>query len=186
MASFDTHDTSPGTTAYVFDDGTDLWQGMIFQASASYTLTDLEVSVELQAGAAAYTLTAALYSVSGGHPNAELTSGTLDVSSLTGTPEWKKVEMSSPYDVVSGTDYAIVLKHSTADNLGWLRSNASYANGNREQTANEGSSWSSFTQDLLFRTYGYSAVPSDSKYKRKLAAVANEEFWYESSSGTMT
>ncbi|KKN77438.1 hypothetical protein LCGC14_0359970 [marine sediment metagenome] len=185
---YDSWENTSTQSSKTFDDGTEFLQGMVFTASANYAITSIEVFITGTLGTAAV-LTGEIYAIDGSdHPTGSaLASGTLDVSDLNSVFVWKKVTFSSSYNLTSGTKYAIVLTHSTADNLLWRNAagGGGYPDGNNVYSSDSGSSWITHTPDQNFKTYGTASTPVDMTYTKKLVAIANDEVWYESSAGTM-
>jgi len=117
----------------------------------------------------------------------------VDCSAITTSTagEWVTFTFTSSYSLSAGVTYAIVARSdsSTIDNaIRWEvdTNSPSYANGQTATSINAGSSWSTTGYDTNFRAYGdVITVPTDKTYSKKLIAIARNEVWYESTSGTM-
>ena len=178
----------------------DQWHAQTFTPSTSHII--LEIDLKLYRIGSPGIATFGIYGTDGsGHPDtsgAALASGTTDVDTLTTNVagEWRKITLGAGTELTASTKYAIVA--NTAPPSGHLRwaqdaADASYAGGNHETTANAGSTWATQSgADLGFKEYGGSVILADNppianvSYSKKLVVIGANEFWYESSAGTMS
>ncbi len=184
----DYYDTS-GTNDYVIYG--DEWEAQVFTASASYTI--LSVKVRLKRTNTLGTVTVSIRAISASKPSgADLCVGTVDCSAISTASGGELVEFTftTSYALVAGTQYAIVVRALDADAsnyVNWVAATGNpYANGGESDSSDGGVVWDSIsTADLRFETYGPFAPPVDKTYSKALVAIANNEFWYETSAGTM-
>lgn len=89
--------------------------GHVFSAASSYALASVTFNL-LRQGSPTGNLRAALYAISGGLPTGAplATSANLDVSTISTSQTDYVFSFTSPYSVVSGTDYAVVLETNGA------------------------------------------------------------------------
>ncbi|KKL59469.1 hypothetical protein LCGC14_2215030 [marine sediment metagenome] len=119
-----------------------------------------------------------------------LTSGTFDSATLVTSPTWAQYEITfdAAYDVLTGVEYALIMKLAGADGANWVtwQTDDTSPSDYLEFSTNAGSSWAVYaTHSHRFETWGSDPVPTDKTYSRMLVAVSNQEVWYESSVGTM-
>jgi len=168
------------------------WYAQTFTASQDYIITSVEIKMYREGNPG--TLTVGLRATdAGGEPTgSDLTSGQLDSSTITTDTngEWVKIVFDNGYTLSQGTVYAIVVRTATGNSSNEIRirinTSNPYADGAMDFSNDSGSSWTGLqTNDFLLKTYGESPVPSDRVYSKKLVAIGNNSFWYESSLGTM-
>jgi len=189
--------TAEPYNALTLDNAND-WAGQSFTTTVPFSLSRIDIWIRKLSGDNVGTIIVALYAVDGsGHPTGvALASGTIDDSAISdSTYAWIPCTLSSAYNVSASTKYAIVV-HGTALDASnviiWSYDDngsgaSDFAGGDLEWSTNGGSSWSTTTTgDLLFRCYGNIAPSSDKTYSRALIAIGNHEFWYESSTSTLT
>lgn len=145
-----------GTTTILF--------GQTFTAGSSYRLTQLSVRLGRYIYNPAATITVNLYAVDGDHKptGASLASTTKSIKSLPdlngfaahfGCSPWSVFTFGTPYEVSSGTEYAIVFSCDLASLVGWT-GETSLSSGYALYSANTGSSWTTFDGwDFTFQTY---------------------------------
>jgi hypothetical protein len=129
-----------------------------FTASTGYSCTG--VKLKLVRNGTPGTVAIKLYATDGSSKptGAALASGTYDGDTLPahGAGNWVSVTWASPYTVVSGTKYAIVVNitgGSTAQYVGWRYDStaASYTGGTYIASADSGASWTlTSTADFMF------------------------------------
>jgi hypothetical protein len=177
------------------------WAFQSFTTTIGYTLSRIDFWIAKNVGGSIGTLTVELYaSDGGGEPTGVLlATGTIAnaVVGDTSSYAWVPCTLSSPYDLSSSTKYCIILRGvslSGANYIIWSYDDdgfgvSDFAGGDQGWSINSGSTWSiDTTQDQLFRCYGSSSAgtPALKTYSKKLLAIANNELWQESSSGTMS
>lgn len=163
MALQDFYNTGANTFHAAY--GANVFTGQTFTAGATYSI--VKVSLLLYRTGTPDTVTVELQSTSSGLPtNTILASGTTDGNTLTtsSSGEWREITFSVPYNITSGTVYAIVIKAltgtGTSDAVNWRADNTpGLAGGIYVFSNNGGSTWANFAHDMLFETY--SADPID-------------------------
>ncbi|MBW8002540.1 MAG: hypothetical protein FVQ80_11040 [Planctomycetes bacterium] len=178
------------------------WQAQVFTAGSTVIAIGVDLSLYATSGSTA-TLTIALYPTNGsGEPDtsaAALASKTFAASALTSLANrpnpWITADFTTNPTIVSGTKYAIVVSSDTNEvKVKMNRStdpNSPYTGGEAWSTADSGSTWtvvSGGAADFAFKLYVFNTVgvtPSDLNYDKHLVAVASNEVWWESTSGTM-
>jgi len=151
-----------------------------FKAGANYNINSVKLKLT-NASVGTGTLTIGIYAVSGGEPSgAALTTGNMDLSTMSLGSAWYEITLSSPTALTSGAEYAIVASSAdNSENVSWLKSDGNYTNG-KAGYARDGGEWlMSDTTDLLFETYDDFSPPVDIITYKRLVAVGNNEFWYE-------
>lgn len=137
------------------------WRGQTFTASDTYSISS--VKLLLYKSGTPGTVTVSIRAVDGtGKPTGDdLCSGTTDGDTLPGNVapyEWREITFSAAYSLISGTQYAIVVR-SSGSSLGWRRDTTapSYAGGQSALSSNSGGTWTlTSTIDYMFETYGTS------------------------------
>jgi hypothetical protein len=142
------------------------WRAQTFTASASYTLSSVELRMYRNSGNTPGVITVSIRATDGsGFPTGDdLCIGTTDGDSLPivfilSEAEWRNVKFNVPIILSSGTKYAICVRtteNSASDTAMWVSDNTdSYAGGRDVNSTDEGVTWSfpGISNDLLFRTY---------------------------------
>ncbi len=119
-------------------------------------------------------------------------SGTTNGNTLTDSSvgEWREIVFSAPFQVASGTDYAIVVHAASANNSTnkihvWSDGSTPGAAGDFTISSDLGSSWLDFSAsfDLYYEVWGEGAIPPSSgpdiTQIRKLVAAAANTILYE-------
>lgn len=143
-----------------------LWRAQTFTPSTAHT--SKSVKFKLFRGGSPGTLTVSIRATDGsGHPSGtDLCSGTYNGDTLgvgASNAAWVEITLTTTYALVADTKYAIVLKATSgdADNYVACRehiNSPTYTGGNREYSADSGSSWSStLGSDMMFEDWG---IPS--------------------------
>jgi len=144
-----------------------IWRvAQTFTASASYDIVAIRLGLSIGAGADPGNVTISIRATDGdGKPTGgDLAALTFDGSTLTNNVNGETTVrlFDSPYSLVAGTVYAIVLRKDSIQELGGLRyykktTVGGYADGKHLSSFDEGSTWSpsDFT-DWKFATYGES------------------------------
>ncbi len=158
-------------------------------ASNNYPATLLKVFV-YRVGSPG-SVNVSLWSVSSGDPSVSLGSGTFDGDVITDSTagEWVSITLNTSVDIISGTTYAVVLDDASSDvsnYIAWMADDENgYADGLYKWSPDSGANWNDqAADDLLFEIWG-SDFPTDKRYSNRLWAVGSNEFWYESTPGTM-
>jgi len=143
------------------------WVAQTFTASGSYSISSVKL-LAYRVGTVSL-LTVSLRDTTAGSPSgADITSGTLDISTLSTSASgvWVEVVFSTPYALSSGTQYAIVIRTNGANStncMRWRRDQTSptYAGGLVAFSSDSGSTWdiTSFAgSDGMFETYSPDVV----------------------------
>lgn len=113
-----------------------------------------------------------LYAVDGsGKPTGSaLATETLTATSIgTTNYRWKTFTLSSPLTVTPGTEYAIVVDVVSGDAsnyVGWIHgSGNTYSGGQAWNSADAGSTWTSFANDFCFRVWSYETQTAGQVYQ---------------------
>ncbi len=126
--------------------------------------------------------------------SATLDGNTFQIAAIDGGPgtsvqSWL---FSTPVPLSAGVRYALVILVAgpNACRMEFNNEGNPYANGHSHRSNDNGSTWLQHANDdLYFKEFGplniVDVTPSDVNYTKQLTAVANDEFWYESSAGTM-
>jgi hypothetical protein len=136
------------------------WQAQTFKATSGHTVTSVKIKVGRNGSPG--TVTVGIRNTSGAHPGStEYTSGTINGNSFTTIPTYTWYEISvTEYTLTSGTVYAIVVRAPSGSSSNWGdwrmdHTSPTYGDGNREESADSGSSWTSYTvDDLMFEVWG--------------------------------
>jgi hypothetical protein len=151
--SYNTGDTSQAVLSV-----TNVWYAQLFLTTSAYTISSVKLKLFRDVGVTG-TLTASIRATSGSNPTGgDLTSGTLDISTLgTSAPgAWHEITLT-PYALSDATTYAIVLRDDTSGATYWRANFANgYASGLLRLSSNSGSSWGSYASDnadAMFETY---------------------------------
>ena len=141
------------------------WTAQTFNATADHSVTS--VKLLLYRYGFPGTVTVSIRATDGsGHPTgSDLTSGTIDGNTLTTAPWglWYEIALS-PYDLTSGTKYAIVVRAPSGNLTDYLRwsyddSAPTYAGGNFEASSDSGTNWTTYAdKDFMFEVWGESTV----------------------------
>jgi len=142
------------------------WGAQTFTPATAHKITS--VKLKLCRYGSPGTITVGIRATDGsGHPTgSDLCSGTTDGNTLPVTPsnEWREITLGAGYNLSASTKYAIVARAPGGDltnQFKWYRdaSSPTYANGNQEDSADSGSSWTSQTAaDFMFEDWGEPAV----------------------------
>jgi len=134
-----------------------VWNGQVWTASQSYTLTSVKVLIYRVFTPS--TVTVHIRNASGYLPTgADLASETFDGDTLTtsSSGEWKEITFNPTVSITTGQQYAIIL--SAADYyLEWRVDDIvpSYTGGQRVGSTDSGSSWTGYNgDDFMFEIYG--------------------------------
>jgi len=140
------------------------WRAQTFTASSTYSITSVKLLLHKFA-AVVGTITVSIRAVDGANKptGADLVSGTTDGDTLTADAagEWREITFDTPYVLVNGVTYAIVIRALTSfanNSLAWRfdSSSPSYIDGTYVGSINSGSTWTINTGiDFMFETYGY-------------------------------
>lgn len=159
--TLDQQQTTVGSTGNAITSTT--WEAQSFVPALSGTLT--RIDLDLFCSGCSGTdpaLTVEVRTTSGGSPTSTVLATTTVPGFSSGAPSFYSAIFSSPATLTSGTTYAYVLRLGTDRATGTyaaLRSNNNqYANGAQLISTNGGSSWSSQSTDLGFKTYMTTSV----------------------------
>src|SRR3990167_3611749 len=150
---------SPGTPNNYADIYGANWRATNFTAGSSYSMTAAGLWL-YKVGSPAGTVTVHLRAtdVTGKPTGSDLASGTIAVSSIATTPgDIYEVTFGTPYDVSSGTKYAIVVNWDGSDVVTILfRYDSPVSGPPRIDSADSGSTWGtpSTTVGVYFSTWG--------------------------------
>lgn len=150
-------------TAFYYASKT-VWSAQTFTPSSSYSINSVRVKMfRITSKPLPGTVTVSIRATSASKPTgADLASGTFDGDGLgTGTDtnasEWREVVLSSPLSLTAGTQYAIVVRATAADDtdeVGWASvTGGGYTGGAGNISSTSGVDWSTQTYDFLFETY---------------------------------
>lgn len=140
------------------------WRAQTFTAESDHSVTS--VKLQIWRSGLPGTVTVSIRATDGsGHPaGSDLTSGTINGNTLTTTPGWYEIALTS-YNLTSGTKYAIVVRAPSGNLTNYLRwgfdqSSPTYAGGNYEYSGDSGSTWTSNTdRDFMFEVWGEPPPP---------------------------
>lgn len=189
-------DSFTGSPSSAPNFGLATWQAMKFTASSNYVLETIDL-VMYDTAAADTDIGVELWGVTGGgDPNSadvKAVCAPVNTSTISATfpsETYTTFTFTTSFTLLSGTDYAIVASAPAVTNSAmFAKDDAGYATGSPYQSINSGVAWSGTSDDFLFKANGtfdpIGVTPADVSYSKKLVAVANNELWYESSSGTM-
>jgi hypothetical protein len=190
--------TAEPYSALTLNDSDD-WAGQSFTTTVGYSITRIDTYCRKDNGDNVGTLTFAIYSVDGsGHPNTLLATGSVDDADVPDADAgyaWVSCTLASSYNLSSTTKYCVVFHGASLSGSNVLRcsrdddgaGSSDFAGGDRENSVDGGSSWSTdTTDDLLFRCYGDNIPISDKIYSKNLIAISNHEVWYQTDDTTMT
>ncbi len=193
MSLQDSFTGTPNAGATNFGGAT--WQAQTFTASSTYSFDTVDL-VFYDGGGADADVTVELWGVDGSNkPNPSdikatctaISSGLMIASYPSET--YTTFTFITPFDVNSGTMYAIVWKAPDETNAAQAAKNNAGYTGAPHQSSNSGVDWSATADDYLFKANGIfnsiNVTPSDTNYTKQLVAIANDEVWHESSAGTM-
>jgi hypothetical protein len=113
----------------------------------------------------------------------DLASGTTDGDTLSQAPTWEEREITfgSPYALTSGTEYAIIVRATSAlyNTVYWnVDYENNYANGVRFTSSDSGSSWSEDTgNDCWFKTKAAAVIKEDGSFAEADLAGPDESFY---------
>ena len=129
-----------------------------FTAESNHTVSSVKLKMYYVINNSG-TLTVSIKATSGGLPTgSDLASGSRLVQGMSNTSpgEWYEITMDTPYDLVSGTVYAIVITATDAS-LGVREdeTSPSYSGGNEVLSTDSGANWTAYTgRDLMFEIWG--------------------------------
>jgi len=180
------------TTGYGIIDAT-YWHDQTWIATGTYRITSIKVKIYRGGNPGTVTVSIRNADQTWHKPTgSDLASGTTNGDTLTTDTagEWREITLDTPYTVVSGTEYAIVLRAAgTNPNVIYWRGIGSngYATGWFSTSSNSGVTWANggTSRDYMFELYGLRMGGLDKTFSRSLVAIGNNELWYESSAGTM-
>jgi len=139
------------------------WEAQTFTPSIDHIVSSVKVKLSKGAGTTG-TITASIFDTDANDKptGSALCSGTLDSSGVTTDAEgdWYEITFSTTELLLSGAIYALALKNSTDDPtkaMVWRRdgSDPSYTGGMRHTTADEGSTWTAYSDDdFMFEEWG--------------------------------
>jgi hypothetical protein len=137
------------------------WGYQTFTPTRSHRLDYVSLYLYKQ-GVPNYTVTISLHNVDGNHKPAgpAVCSSTFAASSLTTTATWREYRFGAGYQVLAGTEYAIVMSGSGGDsaNKVIVRTNATggYAGGLCGLSSNSGATWQTLSaEDIAFKEGQY-------------------------------
>ncbi len=171
------------------------WVSQSFSNAISHTITYVELLMHRSGSGGNATVSIRATDGADLPTGADLcVSAAVDCSAITTNTngEWVTFTFTSSYDLVGNTTYAIVARADSviANAVRWENDTTSptYANGRTAISSDSGSSWTlPAERDAIFRCYGdITTIPSDKTYTKRLVAIAGNEFWYESTPGTMS
>jgi uncharacterized repeat protein (TIGR01451 family) len=170
--SLDQQNTTLGSYGEVFS--STQWNAQTFTAGASGPLTRIDLNLYCYlCSATPPVIAVSLRATSGGMPTgADLAPAAALSLSASGVPTWLTATFTTPPTVSSGTQYAIVIRPTTAfamgtlafsDSSGGSTGNDSYSRGQLLYSTNSGSAWSvqligGVSVDGGFKTYVGSGV----------------------------
>ncbi len=172
----------------------DNWVSQSFFDAISHTITYVQLLMHRDGSGGNVTVSIRATDGADSPSGADLcVSAAVDCSAITtndAVGEWVTFTFTSSYQLIGGTTYAIVARGDSviANAARWETDTASptYANGQTATSDDAGSSWTTSAYDNIFRCYGdITTIPVDKTYSKKLVAIAGNEFWYETSAGTM-
>lgn len=183
-----------GTYPTDFDNGSLIWDSgfdsvaRVFQASASYDAYG--VSVPVTRANTPGTITVELYAVDGSDKptGAALATGTFD-GDLQGTSTsitWADVTFASPYSLVSGTKYAIVMTDTSPDGtnaIAWWREFDPVGEEKSWTTTDSGATWDLLgtvpSPDALgFGVFTLQIIPGDKRVSRYIVSFCSNKVFY--------
>ena len=138
------------------------WLAYFFQAESNHTIEKVHLYITRTGSPGTVTISLYPNEGSGNHKpvigGGALTTGTINGNTLvTSIGEWKEFEVT-PYSLISGTWYSIVLKATSGDVsncVNWWGTNDDVAPEKwRHSSNNEGVNWYSGAFDLTFKIYG--------------------------------
>lgn len=142
------------------------WHAQTFTAESSHSvcLVKLKIYRLNNPGQLIVSIRATDYN---GHPTGpDLAVGTTDGNTLTTNEsgEWREITFPTPYNLVGGTKYAIVVRAPSGGGgnvVKWLHdAEGTYAGGNREASGDSGNTWqSTLSADYMFEVYACEAEP---------------------------
>jgi hypothetical protein len=145
-----------------------LWDAQTFTAGSSNYICAVRLSLK-KTGTPSGAITVSLRATSSHLPTgADLVSSVTsrDISTLTTSYVNYLFAFATPYPLVSGTEYAIVVRCTGADvtdQLSWQEKTVGgYANGNAANSTDSGANWSTGTTDRNMITYYASGTASTS------------------------
>lgn len=170
--------------------------GQIFTASSNYYISS--VKLLLYRIGSPGTITVELQSVSNNFPsNTILISGTTDGDTLTtnSSGEWREITFSSSYLLISGTQYAVVIRDNgdVFNGAQWRIDDSSptYSGGSLVNSIDSGTNWGYpfgggiDSRDCMFETYGVNYLDFSANeanfvtYRRLVIATNNNKIFYE-------
>lgn len=155
------------TTLSFFQDSitSTAWLAQTFIPTVTGKLTQIQVQSALAAAGVTGTMTVEIRNTVSGSPGATVI-GSANITNISGTTNaWYSANFTTPPDLNSGTQYAIVLRGVSGGPYRAVRgNNNSYANGAWFSSTNSGGSWGAAqTTDLAFQTFmstGYASSGS--------------------------
>lgn len=170
----------------------DEWKAQTFIAQHTYEAESIKVYLNAHTGTPTGTVTVSLYATNpaNGLPDSVASSGTLAIGSVTESA-WNTFTLSSSVMITAETIYAVVVSLSAgnaANCINWFydQSGEGFPGQTRSESDDGGTSWEAKTGDMLFQVWGSVSYTYEGSPRSKAFAVGNDEFWYESTSGTLT
>lgn len=203
MSTFDKYEAADFLTHF----GDFLWLAQTFIATENYQCTQIEIVIldTFDNVDDADTYTVELWGIDGSRKplvtdiKSTCTPVAQKVSDLAGwkfgniPPKiWQTFTLDTPTDLLNGTEYAVVIIGNNSSGIASVSTDSTelYTNGIGWKTADDGSTWTAANRSADFRMNGVfnpsTVTPTDLKHDKKLVAVANNELWYESTSGVMS
>jgi len=160
----------------------DFWAAQTFTTNITYRCTGVSLKLYKDDTLVPGTITIKLKATDGDNkPTGDaLATGTTNANTLTidTDGEWRDITFVSPVVISRNTVYAILWwRHDETD--------PTYTGGSKFWSDDEAAWTAEATKDLMFKTLGDVAYPTDKTYSKKLVAVANNEVWYEDVVGSM-
>jgi hypothetical protein len=199
---YDGNNVTPTTTAQEIGDAGADWGFQCFTPTLSYTVGSVSLKMYKGATGTYGNVTVSIRAVDGNHrpTGSDLCVGTTPGDTLTTDStqwtggEWREITFSTSYDLIAGTEYAIVFRALTCDAgkvIVCFGTTGSVYSGNSGYAVDgpTNPTWNDYAQtDALFRVYGTpaAAAPATEAYvAKKLWGIGSDELWYESPAGTM-
>lgn len=152
-----------GTWDHKKDSAGDQWLAQTFTPTVSHDIESARLYAANYGGSTTnYTLAVRATDGAGRPTGSDLCSVVFNSSILPGAPpvDWVSFDFTTSYSVLAGTKYALVL-YDLGDNNQLVQGiecayNVSYSGGSMAVSFNDGASWSTYANDVLFEEYGSS------------------------------
>lgn len=181
-----------------FSGGGDYWQGQVFTATSTYIAKSISMRLEREDSPVGTFIVSIRATAAGVPSGGDLTVGVLYQSDVQdGSKSWYEFELDIPYKIVSGTEYAIIVRTSGSTypgfTIGGISGGDPYDGGTQLYSTDAGSTWESIVgenDDLWFRVYGTAtgagtSPDSDAVTVKRLWSISSNQFWYENEDGDM-